>query len=41
MALRLGERKLPHIAAVSFKRFYRHEAKMYMGLVGLLGPPQT
>eukprot|EP00966_Prymnesium_polylepis_P272687 6300081-Prymnesium_polylepis.1 len=28
MALRLGERKLPHIAAVSFKRFYRHEAKM-------------
>jgi len=32
MELRLGERKLPHIAAVTFKRFYRHEQKMYMAL---------
>ena len=32
MEIRTAERKLPHIAAVSFKNFYRHVQKMYMGL---------
>jgi len=32
MELRTSEKKLPHISAVTFKQFYRHEAKMYMGL---------
>ena len=32
MDIRTAERKLPHITAVSFKNFYRHVQKMYMGL---------
>jgi len=32
MQMRENERKIPNIAAVSFQSFYRHVAKMYMGL---------
>jgi len=32
LKMKMRDEKLPHIAKPSWKAFYRHEAKMYMGL---------